>query len=166
VDIWFAPRNTANDSFSDVVNIGEPINTRYADGGLVVSADWPANGATVYFASNRDGGPGAPGTSGGTNLWQATWVAIPEGDYNYDGNIDAADYVVWRKGLGATYTQSDYDVWRANFGNVSLGVGAGSGAASPSAEPFPDVVPEPACGVLIILGLIASLTFVRNHRSR
>jgi formylglycine-generating enzyme required for sulfatase activity len=37
------------------------------------------------------------------------------GDFNADGSIDAADYVVWRDGLGSTHTQADYDVWRANF---------------------------------------------------
>ena len=31
------------------------------------------------------------------------------GDFNDDGIVDGSDYVVWRKGLGTTYTQSDYD---------------------------------------------------------
>ena len=38
------------------------------------------------------------------------------GDFNLDGTVDAADYVVWRNGLGTTYTQSDYDVWRPTSG--------------------------------------------------
>ena len=47
------------------------------------------------------------------------------GDFNNDGTVDAADYVVWRKGLStATYTPAAYNVWRANFG-ASLGVGSG-----------------------------------------
>jgi hypothetical protein len=50
-------------------------------------------------------------------------TAVP-GDFNSDGTVDAADYVVWRIGLGTTYTQSDYDLWRVNFGQTS-----GSGAA-------------------------------------
>ena len=51
------------------------------------------------------------------------------GDYNSDGVVDAADYVVWRKHLGTTFqlpnegtnaspgevTTADYDVWRAHF---------------------------------------------------
>jgi hypothetical protein len=55
------------------------------------------------------------------------------GDYNVDGAVDAADYVVWRKTLGQTgipafsgadgdgdgdVTQADYIVWRANFGRT------------------------------------------------
>ena len=35
------------------------------------------------------------------------------GDYNANGVVDAADYIVWRKGLGTIYTQNDYNVWRA-----------------------------------------------------
>ena len=35
------------------------------------------------------------------------------GDFNQDGSVDAADYVVWRK---SGYSQADYNTWRANFG--------------------------------------------------
>src|SRR5262249_15044183 len=48
--------------------------------------------------------------------WSA--VSVLPGDFNYDGTVDAADYVVWRKGLGTTYTQSDYDTWRSHFGQT------------------------------------------------
>ncbi len=37
------------------------------------------------------------------------------GDYNGSGAVDAADYVMWCKGLNTKFTQYDYDVWRANF---------------------------------------------------
>ena len=45
------------------------------------------------------------------------------GDYNNDGTVDAADYVVWRKNDG---TQGGYDTWRANFGQPLPGSGSGS----------------------------------------
>ena len=38
---------------------------------------------------------------------------LPPGDYNGNGTVDAADYVVWRKGLGTTHTQGDFNVWCA-----------------------------------------------------
>ena len=44
------------------------------------------------------------------------------GDYNHDGKVDAADYVVWRKSNGS---QSDYNTWRSHFGQP-----AGSGGAT------------------------------------
>ena len=42
-------------------------------------------------------------------------AAVP-GDFNGNGVVDAADYVVWRNGLGTTYTQSDYNTWRSISG--------------------------------------------------
>ncbi len=42
-------------------------------------------------------------------------------DYNGDGTVDAADYVVWRKtGING---QQGYDDWRANFGATEPGIG-------------------------------------------
>jgi T5SS/PEP-CTERM-associated repeat protein len=70
--------------------------------------------------------------------------ALP-GDYNLDGTVDAADYVVWRKGLGTTYMQSDYDVWRVHFGASNRG---GSLAT----------IPEPASFAILMIGISAMLT--------
>jgi fibronectin-binding autotransporter adhesin len=64
------------------------------------------------------------------------------GDFDAAGTVDAADYVVWRKGLNTTYTQADYDVWRSNFGQPA---GSGAGASANTA------VPEPAMPTLLII---------------
>lgn len=72
------------------------------------------------------------------------------GDYNQNGIVDAADYVVWREGLGTTYTQNDYVVWRANFGKVA---GSGSLAAANAA------VPEPSVGAALILAAFTVAAF-------
>ncbi|HEX2474825.1 MAG TPA: PEP-CTERM sorting domain-containing protein, partial [Lacipirellulaceae bacterium] len=77
--------------------------------------------------------------------------------FNLDGNVDATDYVVWRKGLGTVYTQSHYAIWRSHFGQT-----AGSGAVLPSAEPLSAAVPEPTALVLL---LIAACTRVNRCRS-
>ena len=61
------------------------------------------------------------------------------GDYNNDGTVDAADYIVWRKTGG---TQAEYDTWRANFGET---LGSGAGASMNS------TVPEPATLVMLIV---------------
>src|SRR5262245_7424043 len=47
-------------------------------------------------------------------------LSVP-GDFNHDGQVDTADYVVWRAGLGTTYTQSDYELWSMHFGQSSTG---------------------------------------------
>ena len=66
------------------------------------------------------------------------------GDYNRNGSVDAADYVVWRHTVNqavAPFTgadgngdglvdQSDYAVWRAHFGEAIPAPGAGAGAGA------------------------------------
>jgi hypothetical protein len=75
--------------------------------------------------------------------------SIMPGDFNTDGNVDAADYVVWRKGLGTSYTPDHYNEWRANFGRI---FSAGSGSSLPSAESLSSAVPEPDSAWLLIIG--------------
>jgi hypothetical protein len=48
------------------------------------------------------------------------------GDYNRDGSVDAADYVVWRKTLGETSPNLDPDTFKV----ISLGNMAANGAVS------------------------------------
>jgi hypothetical protein len=62
-----------------------------------------------------------------------------KGDYNGNGTVDAADYVVWRKTDGS---MPGYNLWRANFGRTSGG-GAALGAVAS--------VPEPA-SIALLLG--------------
>ena len=76
-------------------------------------------------------------------------ISGPPGDFNRDGIVDAADYVVWREGLGSSFTQADYDLWRAHFGETA---GNGSGKIVNSTGSF--TVPEPASAVLIGFGLL------------
>jgi alpha-D-xyloside xylohydrolase len=66
------------------------------------------------------------------------------GDYNGDGTVGAADYVVWRRYGGSPVA---YDTWRGHFGQT-----AGGGARSNS------VVAEPVTSVLMIVAaVLASL---------
>lgn len=62
------------------------------------------------------------------NASQTLRVVLP-GDYDFDGVVDAADYVVWRESGGS---QSDYDTWRAHFGQTAGGgVAIGAQVAAP-----------------------------------
>jgi hypothetical protein len=81
------------------------------------------------------------------------------GDFNTDGTVDAADYVVWRKIDG---TQTGYNVWRANFG-TSLSVGSGSTAypLGAFALPLSAAVPEPD-GLLLMTIAAATLAAFRR----
>ena len=83
-------------------------------------------------------------------------VDLLPGDYNDDGVVDAADYVVWRHTLGqsvailttgadgdgdGTITTADYQVWRTHIGETLTA--AGSGGA----------VPEPATLLLLMFAV-------------
>jgi hypothetical protein len=100
------------------------------------------------------------------SLWYSAWVDagrpwLFSGDYNDDGSIDAADYVVWRKNVNtpnelpndftsASVSQADFTEWKAHYG---LSIGGGSGAGSEQ------LVPEPATALLVCI-LFALLTAV------
>jgi cyclophilin family peptidyl-prolyl cis-trans isomerase len=97
-------------------------------------------------------------------------LSVAAADFNRDGIVDTADYVVWRKGRNTTvpaYTgadgngdglvnDADLTIWRANLGNVrgtASGGGAGSGLVG---------VPEPSTAGLIVLG--AAMLLAGNRR--
>jgi hypothetical protein len=89
-------------------------------------------------------------------------VAGIPGDYNNNGAVDAADYVLWRKGgplqnevdAPGTVNAADYTEWRARFGNPP---GSGAGLESGGS------VPEPSSVVLAVTG-IAGSCFARRRR--
>ena len=95
------------------------------------------------------------------------------GDFNLDGKVDGADYVLWRKndGHSGTFLQGDatfdgmvgvddLQMWRANFGFVRQPLGAAGSGVSLAA------VPEPAAAWLGALALGLSMTFQRRIRRR
>ena len=72
-------------------------------------------------------------------------VDVLPGDYNNDGEVNVADYTVWRDNLGAPngtlpndpnsglIGTAQYDTWKTNFGQTV----AGAGTASPANVPEP-----------------------------
>jgi hypothetical protein len=113
-----------------------------------------------------------PGNSGLLKLeLEYMEIRLPEepgglaGDYNEDGVVNAADYVVWRNndgsafdlpnrgpGLSGDVGQSDYEVWVSNFGNTG---GGGSQLA----------VPEPT-SLSLVTGVLVSLCAAWSRRMR
>jgi hypothetical protein len=82
--------------------------------------------------------------------WAVDYLRLP-GDYNGNGIVDAADYTVWRDGLGAGFFPGHYDIWKANFGrSLAFGSAAGGGAAAHFAPGDSAganyAVPEPGAG--------------------
>jgi hypothetical protein len=109
----------------------------------------PYSGGNIYAQNPAPDGQRfdvADGRRDGALAIFGTPIVTTDGDFNGDGFIDAADYVVWRKrGL----PEAEYDIWVSNFGEASPGAGGG--------------VPEPTTWVLAILG--ACLIGVRRPAS-
>ena len=120
---------------------------------------------SIYFSST-------PATTGGTNWSGSVWidtvaynphgdlsslVALP-GDFNNSGAVDAADYIVWRKGLGTKYSPSDYAAWRAHFGEE-----VSSAAAVGSQWP---AVPEPCAAFLGAWGILIAGVLHQQSRQK
>ncbi len=125
----------------------------------------PAGG--TYFAR-------ITGADDTIQLYELSLTATPIllGDYNKNGVVDAADYVVWRNtqgqsvatGTGADgnfdgqITMADFTVWRSHFGQS-----AGSGADGASTGQ--STVPEPTLWVLLALCLPTIATIRGRQRA-
>jgi hypothetical protein len=126
-------------------------NLYVANSGFV--AGDPAGSAQLIQVFSPGGNSVATTTSSG--MFNVQFTAPPDGvlgDYNNNGVVDAADYVVWRdqpaslQNEGASpgvVDQMDYDFWRARFGAMS---GSGGGVAT---------VPEPSTLLLVALAITA-----------
>jgi len=88
---------------------------------------------------------GSVATAGTTSFSGGFAIVLP-GDFNNNGTVDAADYVVWRKTDG---TQAGYNAWRSHFGQSA---GSGSGGSASAA------VPEPSTLVLILVATLSIFT--------
>jgi hypothetical protein len=93
-----------------------------------------------------------------------------KGDYNFDGAVDAADYVAWRKTLGTNgfglpadgngnnqIDPGDYTVWQNNYGEL---LGGGSSAALLTSDAN---VPEPTA--LALVGIAAFIAHAVRGKS-
>jgi hypothetical protein len=193
---WGAPAlavaDFSNDGRLDVFTFDWDFHDNYSIANVLVGS---ANGQfwsweTLDFGTNWSGGLGtgdingdgltdvaiAAGHDSDTGVpfftvllndgdWPSVVPALP-GDFNRDGAVDAADYVVWRNTLGASrpnysgadgngsgiVDQEDHAVWRANFGEM-LPAAAGSLVAA---------VPEPVTVVLVGVGLVGVVVVSRR----
>jgi hypothetical protein len=125
--------------------------------GFLYIAD--ADGGQVYRGTLDGTVPLQPITAAGLqNPWDvAVFAEQRAGDYNGDGAVDAADYVVWRKGLGTTHTQNDYDTWRARFGESTGDFGSSQQPAPGQLRMVHSGIPEPATLPLMTAATIAFL---------
>jgi T5SS/PEP-CTERM-associated repeat protein len=119
--------------------------------------DWTTTDSS--FGTTRVFAPTLPSLAGG-RVWDLSQLytsgvikvagtsTVP-GDFNGNGFVDAADYVVLRDDANSTQTQ--FNLWRGNFGS-----NGSAGAATSQA-----VVPEPATCVLLHLAGLATILIFR-----
>jgi len=156
---------------------GETTNTMFIDGGAygVLPSKVPSNGTYpfAYVNVNSESGVSIAGAFAiGTDLspigngngvqltldGQLNSIGSLPGDYNANGVVDAADYVLWRNGgplqndPTAGVQPADYDFWRSQFGVIT---GAGTAVST-----VPGAIPEPSS-----IGLLAIAIWC-NHGCR
>jgi len=168
-------------------NAAAMVGIRYQAGGEVAFTTPPTNNAYKHVVFTLDQATGtAPDTTLAFNLrvehgadgfgfdannilridnLQVQTLDIPVvlGDYNGNGTVDAADYVVWRDNPASLINegasigmvdQADYDFWKANFGQPAVGSGAIVAGA----------VPEPGALSLLAIAAAAGVMRFTNRR--
>ncbi|MEX0642995.1 MAG: autotransporter-associated beta strand repeat-containing protein [Pirellulales bacterium] len=134
-----------HNEYNGVTSVNEGtllVNGNHFTGDAYTVASGATLGGTGRISANvvvQGGGILAPGASIGTltvggaeisgtlriegagslidKLMVGTVVLPGDGDFNNDGFVDAADYVVWRKDPGSFDGDFGYAVWRMNFGD-------------------------------------------------
>jgi T5SS/PEP-CTERM-associated repeat protein len=137
-----------------------PVNVALTATSLVGQFDNVANGQRLttvdglgsFVVNYGAGSPFSP-----TQIVLSSFLALGvPGDYNNNGTVDAADYVLWRKGgplanevnSPGVVNAQDYIEWHALFGSTGSDANLTSSAS---------VVPEPANGSLLLFMLACGL---------
>lgn len=154
-------------AYDDNAAVGWPNNN---DAGSIFLSNLTANPATPasWSLSNNNNSStpqpvlsdviDSPGGDVGSPGYVPGVISQLNGDYNGNGVVDAADYVLWRHAMQTStalphdttpgsVTLDDYNVWRANFGQSAA---AGSGYATAAN------VPEPANALIGLMVLVAT----------
>ena len=155
-------QNDNDGTFGPPVSIALPSNSLQA---LLFTRSTLASAESIANVTDYSVTAGAAVFINNANT-SFTVVAGSPGDFNDDGKVDNADYIVWRKTLGTNFNlggngdengtsfgivdNADYNYWRLNFGETA----AGSGGGTP--------IPEPASSIL----LLASIFLVSRRRIR
>ncbi|WP_425397886.1 lamin tail domain-containing protein [Aeoliella sp.] len=163
---WPIPEAGSSYSLTDLTAAG--ANGLDADGSLWAAA--LLGDSHSYFAHPVSAGGSIEAHGGGDVGSPGVFIEVApglEGDFNDDGVVNIADYVVWRNNLGGdentvlpagsgngngTVDAADYALWKENFGAES---GALAGVQNVS-------VPEPSALALAALLVIGGGFYLRR----
>jgi hypothetical protein len=142
---WF----TANPTNNNLSELSAGSSVVLNEGGEVeLGVAWSTTGIQdLTFTYQAPDGSLRPGT---VHFGQKASISPGlQGDYNGDGTVDAADYVVWRKNPGAHGgNPGGYNTWRANFSRTG---GGGAHVAAFNASPAPEPTAA-ALAMMLMLG--------------
>jgi autotransporter-associated beta strand protein len=132
----------------DTLDTTDAIDALFIDGILQANGKWGGAGSIASAGADFE-----TGLISGSGLLLVTPGTIP-GDYNGDGLVNAADYVVWRDNptVVGGGNPAGYNQWKQNFGT-----GSGSGSFQSQAT-----VPEPSSFVML-LGAVLLACFGRRY---
>jgi hypothetical protein len=166
INEWFTSQDDVQSE--DFIELHNPFTLPVALGGLFITDDpgarptrhaisplsfIAAGGFTALYADNNtEAGADHLGFRLTAEIGRIALLDARQplvGDFNDDGQVDTADYVMWRNGAGqlvpggsgadanedGAINHADYDLWRANFGRS----GADPGVRTDAAVPYWDV---------------------------
>ncbi|MEX0611624.1 MAG: hypothetical protein WD229_05860, partial [Pirellulales bacterium] len=179
-EVWFAEAPSPEGPWENAVKVVSHDRGASGDYSFYNPTSQPffdeASGRYIYFEgtySNTFSGNPNPTPLYDYNqiMYRLDLATIPDlfarlaGDYNRDGSVDAADYILWRSTLGSqeilaadglrdgVINTADYAVWASTFGGRAL-------------APELHFIPEPRTALLFAMQCIACATCVRRLRRR
>jgi glucose/arabinose dehydrogenase len=144
--------NTSTFAVTNIDNMITPLpNNGTISGPASFAEDSVGN---IYIVAYNSGG-----------VFKINTTQLLTGDYNADGTVNAADYIVWRKSFGSTTNlaadgnhnnmidNGDYTVWQNNFGTTVHTTGLGAGTT----------IPEPAVVAIVMQGALIAAGWRRRR---
>lgn len=140
-----------------------PLDELRANGTDLKAAGFQGNSFLRFALATNAGGPAVFAIDN----WRLIKSVVPgvPGDYNQNGIVDAADFVVWRNNIGpntipndptpGTVDASDYTFWKGRFG-----------ANSASGSALATSVPEPTTLCAGMIAVLAGCWGQLRRRSR
>ncbi len=104
------------------------------------------------------------GSGAATQLYQLAigveaLVVAPglDGDFDLDGDVDGADFLVWQQGFGNSFDAADLALWQENYGSVVGGEAKAGGSSL--------AIPEPTAWTLAVAATCGTWGMWRRLRS-
>jgi hypothetical protein len=167
----FSTESQTDGSLVDVYAIDfQAIQYRYTTDTGDIVVRWDRSTGETTIVDNSDGGQLVLLTGNPALLVPVTGL---RGDYNQDGTVGAADYVVWRNHEGTSFAlpnrnpsltgdvgPADYDFWVAHFSNSNRNSFVGHALAG-----FANPIPEPNTFALLAIGIVELLMLRKSQRA-